>query len=305
MADLRDGIAIGIDAGGTKTLAVLVDAAGREVARRESAGANPTSGGRDAARNALASVVAPLMAGSRVRAVCLGSAGIGRDGGSQAAEEDLRSVVAGHVALTVCTDAVAALGLADALRPAMVVIAGTGSIVYGERRDRTAMRLGGHGAVIGDPGSGAALGLAALRHTAHVLDRDIARGPLADAIAVRLGARASREILERIGWPSLDVALVASLAPLVLEGSKLGDPAAEAIVAAEGAALAEDARFVAQSIRGDEPLVALFGGSIFGAFSAIRDNVERALRATGAIDLREGIVPAIGAARLALATLHG
>ena len=300
MADPRDGIAIGIDAGGTKTLGVLVDAAGNELARSKAAGANPWSAGRDAAKRAIAAVVEPLLNESRVSAVCLGSAGISRDGGPTAAEEDLRSVLPSRVAVSVCTDAVAALGVAGSQRPAVVVIAGTGSIVYGERIDRSSTRLGGHGALIGDAGSGAALGLAALRHTARALDRDSPRGPLSDAVSARLSVRRSGEVLERIGWPNFDVALVASLAPLVAQAADQGDDAAQRIIETEAGALAADARYVATLVRTDTPLVALFVGSIIAAFRPIHVAVEAALRKPGPIELHENVEPALGAARLAL-----
>jgi N-acetylglucosamine kinase-like BadF-type ATPase len=300
---MRDGIAIGIDAGGTKTLGVLVDAGGREIARARGPGANPWSAGRDAARRALATVVEPLLVGSSVRALCLGSGGIGRDGGDAAAEEDVRALLPADVAVAVCIDAVAALGVIAGARPAMVVIAGTGSLVYGDRGDASPVRLGGYGALIGDLGSGAALGLAALRHTARALDRDAPRGAMSDAIAARLGLRRSNEILEKIGWPAFDVALVASLAPLVAQAAALGDDAADRIIASEAEDLAADARYVATLVRTDAPLAALFVGSIFGAFPAIRARVERALRETGPIVLHEKIEPALGAARLALAML--
>jgi len=300
VADPRGGIAIGIDAGGTKTLGVLVDMGGREVARAGGPGANPWSSGRGVARRALAAVIEPLLEGAGVRAVCVGSAGIGREDGQTAAEEDLRSIVPAGVAIRVCTDAVAALGAGNGERPAMVVIAGTGSIVYGERADRSSIRIGGHGALIGDPGSGAAVGLAALRHTARALDRDVPRGALTDAIALRLGLRRSSELLERIGWPSLDVALVASLAPLVAQAAQRGDSAADRIIASEADALAADAGYVAALVRSDAPLVAMFVGSIFGAFRAIRDRVADSLRETGSIALHENVEPAMGAARLAL-----
>ncbi|HET9342215.1 MAG TPA: BadF/BadG/BcrA/BcrD ATPase family protein [Candidatus Eremiobacteraceae bacterium] len=303
MADLREGIAIGIDAGGTKTLGVLVDAGGRELARARAPGANPWSAGRDAARQAVASVVEPLLEGSSVRAVCLGSAGIGNPDSRAAAEEDLRAMLPAGVAVAVCIDAVAALGVVADVRPAMVVIAGTGSMVYGERGDGSPVRLGGHGALIGDPGSGTVLGLAALRHTARALDRDAPRGALSDAIAVRLGVRRSNEILEKIGWPAFDVALVASLAPLLAQAAQLGDEAAGRIIASEAEALAADARYVATLVRTDAPLVTLLVGSILGAFSPIRDGVERAVRETGPIALHENVEPALGAARLALAML--
>jgi glucosamine kinase len=306
VADRRDGIAIGIDAGGTKTLAVLVDSAGQALAWARAPGANPWVAGRGAARQAVASVVEPLLEGSSVRAVCLGSAGIGRDSVAAAAEEDLRALVPAGVAVRVCIDAVAALGVIGDARPAMVVIAGTGSMAYGERGDGSPVRMGGHGPPIGDPGSGAALGLAALRHTARALDRGAPRGALSDAIAVRLGLRRSDEMLEKlekIGWPAFDVALVASLAPLVAQAAQIGDDAADRIIASEGEELAADAAYVATLVRTDAPLATSLVGSIFGAFAAIRDSVERALRETGPIALHENVDPALGAARLALAML--
>lgn len=303
MADRRDGIAIGIDAGGTKTLGVLVDARGRELARSLGTGANPFSEGKDAALRAVASVVEPLLEGANVRAVCLGSAGIGRAGGHTAAEEDLRAVLPAGVAVAVCTDAVAALGVASGERPAMVVIAGTGSIVYGERADRSPVRLGGHGALIGDPGSGASLGLAALRHTARALDGIAPRGALSESISDTLDLHRSSDVLERIGWPNFDVAFVASLAPVVARAAQLGDAEAARIIASEAEEIASDVRYVASLIRTDAPLVALLVGSIFGGFPAIRDRVEHALRETGPIALNDKVEPALGAARLALALI--
>ena len=148
MPDPRDGIALGIDAGGSKTLGVLVDASGREVARSLGPGANPFSAGRDAARRSLAPIVAALLRRGSVAAACLGSAGVGDPSRRAAAEMDLRALVGDEVALVVCTDAEAALACVDD-RPAMVVIAGTGSIVYGERADRSHVRAGGLGAMPG------------------------------------------------------------------------------------------------------------------------------------------------------------
>src|SRR5579863_4622196 len=53
MNDLKTGIAIGIDGGGTKTLGILVNVEGREVTRAQAGGANPWDVGPDAARIAL------------------------------------------------------------------------------------------------------------------------------------------------------------------------------------------------------------------------------------------------------------
>ena len=300
MSYLKPGIAIGIDAGGTKTLAVLVDAAGAELARADAAGANPWDVGPDAAQRAIATVLEPLLAGGNVRAVCLGSAGVDRDADRAAAEADLRALVPTHIAIAVRNDAAAALTLAGAKRPAMVVIAGTGSISYGEAADGSVTRVGGHGAIIGDAGSGSAFGLGAIRHTANALDGCELRGVLAEAVIERLQLRRALDIVERIQRPELDVPLVASLAPLVEQAYQEGDPAARHLVELEGNALAVNAKRVARTIRTKEPLPALLVGSIFSAFPEIRDRVKAGLRQTGAMMIQEKTECVMGAARLAL-----
>src|SRR4029077_15323002 len=128
-----------------------------EVSRAQAGGANPWDVGAEAARLALQSVIDPLLAGGSVRAVCLGSAGIDRESDLIATEKSLRAMLTSTIAINVRNDAAAALGIVGPKRPAMVVIAGTGSICYGESADGKIVRVGGHGAIIGDAGSASAL----------------------------------------------------------------------------------------------------------------------------------------------------
>jgi N-acetylglucosamine kinase-like BadF-type ATPase len=300
VSDLKSGIAIGIDAGGTKTLAVLVDAEGNELARAVAGGANPWDVGPEAAEQAIATVIKPLLAGGSVRAVCLGSAGVDRDADRAAAEAELRAVVPADIAIAVRNDAAAALTLVGPTRPAMIVIAGTGSISYGEAADGSVVRVGGHGAIIGDAGSGSAFGLGAIRHTANALDGCDLRGLLAEAVIEKLQLRRALDIVERIQRPELDVPLVASLAPLVEQAYQGGDPAARHLVELEGNALAVNAKRVARTIRTKEPLPVLLVGTIFSAFPEIRDRVKAGLRQTGAMSIVEKTECVMGAAQVAL-----
>ena len=300
MHDPKQGVAIGIDAGGTKTLGILVDAAGNEVARAQASGANPWDVRPEAAERAIATVLRPLLAYGGVKAVCLGIAGVDRDADRAKAEADLRSAVPPDIAIAVRNDAAAALAMLGPKRPAMVVIAGTGSIAYGESADGSVTRVGGHGAVIGDAGSGAAFGLGAIRHTANALDGCELRGLLAESVIERLQLRRALDIVERIQKPELDVPLVASLAPLVEQAYQGSDPAARHLVELEGNALAVNAKRVARTIRTKEALPALLVGSIFKAFPEIRDRVKAGLRQTGAMTIIERAECVMGAAQLAL-----
>ncbi len=300
MHDLRTGIAIGIDGGGTKTLAILVNAEGREVSRAQAGGANPWDVGPDAARLALQSVIEPLLAGGNVRAVCLGSAGIDRESDLIATEKSLRAMLPSTIALDVRNDAAAALGIVGPKRPAMTVIAGTGSISYGEAADGKVVRVGGHGAIIGDAGSASALGLAAIRHTANAFDGSEVRGLLAEAVIKALKLRQASDIVLRIQHPNFDVPLVASIAPLVEQAFQAGDRAAKALVELEANALAASAKRVAQVVRGESALPVLLVGGVFSGFSEIRDRVKAALRQTGPVVVHESSECVHGAARIAL-----
>ncbi len=300
MHDPAKGIAVCIDAGGTKTLGILVAEDGTEVARSQASGANPWDVRPDAAERAIETVLEPLLAGGGVRAVCLGIAGVDRDADRAKAEADLRAILPSHVAIVVRNDAAAALALLGPKRPAMVVIAGTGSIAFGEAADGAVHRVGGHGAIIGDAGSGAAFGLGAIRHTANALDGCELRGLLAESVIEKLQLRRALDIVERIQKPELDVPLVASLAPLVEQAYQGGDPAARHLVELEGNALAVNAKRVARTIRTKEPLPALLVGSIFRAFPEIRDRVKAGLRQTGAMTIIEKAECVTGAAQIAL-----
>lgn len=300
VSDIKRGIAVGIDAGGTKTLGILVDENGREIARTQSAGANPWDVGPQAARDALASVLKELLAGGGVKAVCLGSAGVDREEDRVVSESVMRSLVGHDVLVDVRNDAAAALGLAGPKRPAMVVVAGTGSICYGETADGNVQRVGGHGAILGDVGSGSSLGLAALRHTANVYDGTEVKGKLSEFVIGELRLKRAGDIASRILHPNLDMPLVASLAPLVDKAAKAGDPAAKAIITSEGAALAANAKRLARSIRTEASLPCLLIGSIFSAFPEIREAAKEAVKQTGPVVVLESSESVLGAARIAL-----
>jgi N-acetylglucosamine kinase-like BadF-type ATPase len=300
MSDLSEGVAIGIDAGGTKTLAILVDAQGREIARASTGGANPWDVGPDAARAALHIVLNQLMTGGNVSVVCLGAAGIDREADRIAAEMRLRALLPNRIATIVRNDAAAVLGLIGSDRPAMVVVADTGSIAYGEGADGAVTRAGGLGAVLGDSASALSLGMAILRHIAGVLDGYGRRGPLAVAAIERLGVQHATEIVARIRHPELDEPLVESLATLLIDAASAGDADAKEIIASEAAALARNAGHVALAVRTSDVLPVLIVGKVFAWIPEIRDRVIAAVRKTGKVSLVESSEGVHGAAKLAL-----
>jgi len=294
------GVAIGIDAGGTKTLAILVDADGNEVGRAQSAGANPYDVGPEAARAALHIVLNQLMTGGNVRAVCLGASGVDREEDRAAAETRLRAFVPTRIATDIRNDAAAMLGIVGPPRPAMVVVADAGSISYGERADGEVVRAGGHGAALGDSGSGVALGIATLRHTADVLDGCEEKGPLAAAVIKRLDLKRATDIIARIRHPDFDEPLVEALGALLNDATRSGDGKATQIVDAESAVLARNAHHVAGAVRTEKELPVLLVGKVFGWIPEMRERVVAAVMRTGPVSIVESTEGVHGAARIAL-----
>jgi N-acetylglucosamine kinase-like BadF-type ATPase len=180
----------------------------------------------------------------------------------------------------------------------MVVIASTGSIAYGEGADGAPIRVGGHGAILGDVGSAAAIGIAAARHTANVMDGLEPRGPLAEAVIERLKLKRASDIVLRIQHPELDISLVASLAPLVEQANQRNDASAKAIIDVEANALAATAKRVAYGIRQEAALPALLVGTVFSGFPDIREKVKAGLKVTGPVVVLESSECVLGAARI-------
>ncbi len=215
--------------------------------------------------------------------------GLGLAGASVAAHRQaFIAADPGYGWLVLDTDAVTQLVGAHAGQPGIVVAAGTGSVGAVRHADGAVHLAGGWGFPVGDEGSGAWLGLRAMRHAQAVLDGRAGRTALSDAVLAAVAAASS---VQRTGdrategtspptpaaWdgPPADSAAVkawcaragqhayAQLAPLVFDASAQGDAHAEQLLAR---AADELARLVpalqATAPAGGAPLPVVMRGSI-------------------------------------------
>jgi N-acetylmuramic acid 6-phosphate etherase len=152
---------LGVDGGGTKTVALLGDLNGNVLARGRSGSANTNAVGFDAACLALESAInmARKDHSGEISAMCLGLAGAGR-------KEDIQQFQNWAVykfpktVVKVVSDAEILLEAGAPSGPALALICGTGSIVYGRTVTGELIRAGGWGYLFGDEGSGYAIGIA-------------------------------------------------------------------------------------------------------------------------------------------------
>ena len=294
---------IGLDAGGTKT-ALLARVAQRETPLTLTGpAANLQRQGEAETARVLATLARQAIdrnPDARLAAVCAGIAGAGHPADQQALAARLRSLLGdlGPFALEITHDGAIALEAAFEGGSGVIVIAGTGSILFARTDTGETTRAGGWGYLLGDEGSGHHLGLDGLRAVAHAYDG----GPptrLQLLLAHRHGLDAAPAIIHAVyreAWP------VQQMAPLVLEAAETGDDVAQRIVAGQTQALARQARWLAGRAGRIEPRLALMGGLTRSDYykQTLSDALRAALPGWRIQDPLHP--PVVGALRLALAT---
>jgi len=253
---------VGLDAGASNThLRAQCPDADERIERR-GPGANPNQTGLDHAAAVLVDLVEEALAecpSADRLAVCAGVAGAGRKPEQARLTEALRRALTGPertVRVEVVPDAVIAIDAAYDEGSGVVVIAGTGSMVLGRTPDGTLRRAGGWGSLLGDDGSGYALGRAGLRAVAAAFD-----GGPDTALRARLrnqfGIDNRDDLLDAVYQSALDVA---SVAPLVLDAAADGDAVATDLLATQVASLADQVGWLLARDTVLPPRLTLAGG---------------------------------------------
>ncbi len=228
---------VGIDGGGSGTRAWLTDASGRLLGCG-SAGASSLRLGAQAAWGEIraathrafdAAGLAP--APTPQLAIALGLAGLGVSADVQA----FLQAAPPFARLLLDSDAIAAVLGAHGGVPGCVVASGTGSVGAVWHAEGQHRLVGGWGFPVGDEGSGAWLGLRAMRHVQQVADGRAADGALAAAVRAQAGTQRSAWL----DWcAGADASRYASLAPAVFDSAGQ-DAAADALLERAAQALAD------------------------------------------------------------------
>ncbi|MBI4409618.1 MAG: hypothetical protein HY561_07905 [Gemmatimonadetes bacterium] len=254
---------IGIDGGATRATALVTDETGRELARLGGGAGIVKAASPAAGAQALASLAAKALsaagAASPAAGLCCALAGAGREPERDAMRTALYAAgVARRV--SVVTDAEAAIQDALGTGPGILIIAGTGSIGWGRGDDGQTVRVGGWGELLGDEGSGYAIGLAGLRAAARAVDGRGPATPLLEQLLAETKVKAPEGLIAWVEQASK--ADVAALAPRVLAAASQGDEVARALGAQAARDLVDHAAALHRRLSPwrEAPLVALAGG---------------------------------------------
>jgi N-acetylglucosamine kinase-like BadF-type ATPase len=304
---------LGVDAGGTKTVAAIADEAGALLGCGRAGPGNFDDVGVEAAGANIGLAVDAARREAGMGRAPFAAAFLGVAGVVSPADRDLVRAIAARLDLapsaSVGVDHDCRIALAGGLsgRPGIVLIAGTGSSCFGMNAAGTAWRSGGWGHLIGDEGSGYWLGVEALRASVRAYDGRGAPTVLLDRLQQRLALTDLNDIMQRLYVAGLSRPELAALAPLVIAAAREGDAAALGLLARGAEELADAVLAVARrlDLSGAACEVALVGG-LFQDDELVVRPLRSAVQARlpgSRVTLPE-LPPALGACLLALQLLE-
>jgi N-acetylglucosamine kinase-like BadF-type ATPase len=305
---------LGVDGGGSKTGFLLIDAEGRRLAQHQTSTAYHVQIGLDGVRALLAQGVGALLAEAGASADEVGYAffglpAYGEDAGAEKALQVLPADVLGHGRYACANDMVCGWAGSLAGSDGINIVAGTGSIGYGERQGRTG-RAGGWGTLIGDEGSGYWIAVRTLTLFSRMSDGRAPRGPLYELLRAELRLTRDLDICALVtpGQALGGRDRIAALCPVVARAAEAGDTGAHAIFASGARELADvaDAVRTALGYAADERVPLSYSGGVFASGDMFKRAFAEAVAARPVeYSLTAPILPPLAGAALLAARRAG
>jgi N-acetylmuramic acid 6-phosphate etherase len=279
---MRGELIAGVDGGGSKTLALVARPDGEVLGRGLAGGSNYIANGVESACEALDEALGQAIqaAGSspeKIKTICLGLGGADRPEAQEIFHEwaDRRFPGAG---VEILTDAhlVLAAGTPDGWGVAL--IAGTGSIAWGRTPDGRMARCGGWGYLLGDEGSGYAIGLASLRAIARAFDGRADPTLLTELAMGHWSLTSVPDLVRQVHTPGQGNSGIAAFAELVELAEVRGDAVAQTIFRQAGDDLAQLVEKVIGSLGLAAPVPCALAGSMLVKGTALRQSFSVSAR---------------------------
>lgn len=258
---------IGIDGGGTKLNAVLTDENLNVISKKIGGPGNFLIIGVEKVAQSISDLIVELLEESglsieQVKAVSVGLTGAGREDDAQRMKQGLESfwnnkynTSINHIFVN--SDARIALEGAFAGKPGSILIAGTGSIMFGKDAKGNIHRVGGMGRFIGDEGSGYSIGRKGLAAIAKFYDGRDEFTILVDKVRDKFGFDSNQTIINAVYKNNFDIASVASV---LIETAAEGDKICQKIVHEEIDELILHLKAMYKLLNEEVMKVALIGG---------------------------------------------
>ncbi len=255
---------LGLDVGGTKTEMLGRSGSSESTFTMAGGGANLQRVGIQAASTVLAEMVAEAV---RTHAseggvyVCAGVAGAGRPAEQVALADRVQSLASeltsrDDLRVRIVHDAEIALEAAFHGESGIIVISGTGSVVFARTPDGRTERSGGWGYLLGDEGSGHVIGMRGLNAVCAAMDG----GPQTSLVEEARDAMNIRSIADAIQQVYKEQVPAQHFARSVISAAKGVDEVAQRILREEAGKLADQVLWLTERRPDVEERIALLGG---------------------------------------------
>ncbi|MDX9752364.1 MAG: BadF/BadG/BcrA/BcrD ATPase family protein [bacterium] len=292
----------GVDGGASTCRAVLITDAGQVVFIGRGPGVNYHEVGAVQAVSIIKRLFEEALKQAHARpeeclGMCFGLAGVSRDQDHKLLSGVLDPVFgAGKYLLT--HDAKIALLSGALAEIGIIVISGTGSIVYGRDRDGLEARVGGYGPLVSDDASGYRLGLEGIRTVLRTHDGVVESNAMVTPIMTHLGMKSVEDLVHWINTPGISREKIASVAPFVIQAAMDDDPIAYDMIQEQADRIALGVESVYRRLNLPERIDVVLSGGIFNNFPKFCRLIQRKIRylVPGACAISPKLDPVLGAA---------
>ncbi len=219
---------IGLDGGGTKTKCVVTDFQFNKLYECVGGASNFLIIGTEIVSETIFSLIKESVDNLKINydeisAVLIGTTGAGRIEDANKLKNDFTEFTKSkgiELKFFVESDARIALEGAFSGKPGSLLIAGTGSIIFGKDKSGNIYRVGGFGKLIGDEGSGLVIGRKGLQAVSKFFDGRIDKTLLADFLKNEFNISDGASLISAIYRNNFDIA---SFAPNVIQAAQQND----------------------------------------------------------------------------------
>jgi N-acetylglucosamine kinase-like BadF-type ATPase len=295
---------IGIDGGGTKTSSVLTDENLKVLYRSASAKTNPLVVGVEESAKRIFHLIKTIISKKNnpiVQAAVLGLAGCGRKENADAIKKELLHLIKkNNISIKkvfITSDAEIALEGAFPNENGAILIAGTGSIIYGKDKSGISFRVGGFGKIIGDEGSGYSIGIKGIKAVAQHFDGQGSITELTEILKKQFGIKNGDSLISKVN--SIDFE-IATIAEHVIQAAERGDLVCRRILDSESDELVHLVRTLKKTMSVRKLKLCLLGGLLLTDnyySNMLKLKIEKLCK--GTIIVKPIFTPEIGAVLIA------
>lgn len=227
---------LAVEGGGTKTNSVIADENGNIIAKSTTGPSNFLIVGFEKACENIIQGLQDCINNSKINTSDIKVAMLGLTGAGRKLDQDnMRkafkdySTSKGFTFNSIIVDSDARISLEAAFpnKPGMILISGTGSIMFGKDGQGNLYRVGGWGRILGDEGSGFYIGKKGLISSIKQIDGRGEKTLLFDLISEKYNLNSLETIIKSIYTDNFDIA---KIAPLVFEAAEKDDKIAKEIL---------------------------------------------------------------------------